>query len=57
MNADEFHVRLLGIRGIVRDFMASDLDDTQFTYLGAELHDLAKVIIEKYALQGYRRRD
>jgi len=57
MNTDEFHVRLLGIRGIVREFMASDLDDTQFTYLGAELHDLAKVIIEKYALQGYRRRD
>ncbi len=56
MNADEFHVRLLGIRGIVKDFMAADLDNTQFTYLGAELHDLAKVIIEKFALQGYRRR-
>ena len=57
MNADEFHVRLLGVRGIVNDLMASDLNKQQYTYLGAELHDLARVIIEKFALQGYRRRD
>lgn len=57
MNADEFHVRLLGVRGIVNDLMSSDLNKTQYTYLGAELHDLARVIIEKFALQGYRRRD
>lgn len=57
VNADEFHVKLLGVRGIVRTLMESDLNDTQYTYLGAELHDLARVIIEKFALQGYRRRD
>lgn len=57
MNEDDFRNRLIGIRGLVNDFMASGLDDMQYTYLGAELHDLARVIIEKFALQGYRRRD
>lgn len=59
MNADQFHVRLLGLRGIARELMASDIDDDQRCSLGAEFHDLAETILDHFRATGkfYRKRE
>lgn len=58
MNEDQFHIRLLGIRGLVRELLAGDVTDRQRCDVGSELMGLSEEINDHFRRTGkfYRKR-
>lgn len=57
MNEEVFRIRLTNLRSECERLLGEDMTTDQGIALGAELQAHARVIIERYAHLGYRRRD